>query len=78
MSIQNRYTRAINRLTIHAAKVDYKREFGGMPERKYNRLSTRINQQINLLHDYCKYLPTLVSAYGENEINTRELKALLG
>lgn len=78
MSIQNRYTRAINRLTIHAAKIDYKREIGQMPERKYNRLVVRINRQIDLLRDYCRYLPVLVAAYGIDEVNTRELKSLVG
>lgn len=77
MSIETRYTRAINRLTIHAAKIDYRREIGLIPERKYNRLVLQVNRQLNHLHDLCKYLPVLISAYGEKEVNTRELKALV-
>jgi hypothetical protein len=77
MNIQNRYTAAINRLTVIAANIDYCRLYKGMPECKFNRLRTKVYKQINDLQDLCKYLPALIAAYGENEVNTRELKHIV-
>lgn len=54
---KDRYTTAINRLTVKAAQLDYDRYLGRIPERKYNKAITRTYKAIAHLQDRIKYFP---------------------